>query len=171
MPPADCRTVRIVGGGWQLLVVSRADLAAGSDHPARKRQNDASNLADGLDGRLGRLERHVRVLPQDKKVAAADPLLDAELLLDEELAFHHRNAPLARTGERSTGLVLVAEVPHVAADDHAFGSIGQAVEAGSRRAREDGLANAVEQAMREPVGVEPEHQCRRARPAIRRLLW
>ena len=74
------------------------------------------------------------------------------------------------TIEKLARLVPVTEVPELSADDDALLRLGQAIEARCRRAREYGLAHAIDEPTAEPFRVEAEHKHADARPAVRRLL-
>ena len=56
------------------------------------------------------------ILRQDQEVAAGHRPLHAERVLAEELAVHHRDAPVAPAVELLAGLVPVAEEAEQAAD-------------------------------------------------------
>src|SRR3954464_9252606 len=94
--------------------------------------------------RLRRPERRRRVVGEDDDVAAADALHDPEALLDEELALHHRDAPVPPTAEHLAPLPAVAEVPQETPDGHLVAA-AQAVEARGGRAGEHGLADALDE--------------------------
>src|SRR6187455_530852 len=97
--PAECRAVRVVGRRDHVLVFLRADFAAGAHDSTRKGKHDALDLAHRADRGFGRGERCRLVFRKDQEVAAADRLLHTEGFLDEELALHHRDAPIALTVE------------------------------------------------------------------------
>src|SRR5262249_31092270 len=151
-------------------VVLRSDLAAAADDAAGKRQDDAAHLAHRVGGGLGGRERGCLIARQDQEVAAADRLLHAERLLDEELAVHDRNAPVALAVEELARLVLVAEVAQEAADGDALLALRQAVETRGGRARQDALTDAIDEALTEAGGVEREQQDADAGSAVRRVV-
>ena len=98
-----------------------------------------------------------RVLGQDDEVPAADALDDPEALLDEELALHHRDPPVALAVEHLARLPAVAEVAQLAADvDLVLGV--QAVEARGGRAGEHGLADALDEPLAQSLLVGREQQ-------------
>ncbi len=105
-------------------------------------------------------------LGENQKIAAADRLLDAEFLLDEELPVHHRDAPVSTPGERLARLILVAEVPQLPADVHAFGGLRQTVETRGGRAGQDRLPDSLDETVRQTVSVEAEQQHAHAGPPI-----
>ena len=66
------------------------------------------------------------VLGEDDDVPAADALDDPEALLDEELALHHRDPPVAPAVEHLARLPAVAEEAQLAADvDLVLGARGR----------------------------------------------
>ena len=107
------------------------------------------------------------MLGEDQQVATADRLLDPERFLHQELAFHHRNPPVALSADDLAGLKLVAEVTQLAADDDPLGRIGQAVEAGSCRTGEYGLADTVDELSLKSIRIEAEQQHVHTRPPVR----
>ena len=127
-----------------------------------------AHRAHRLDRRFRRRECGALMLGHDQQVAAADRLLDPERLLDEELAFHHRNPPVALAVQHLARLELVAEVTQLSADDDPLGRVGQAVEAGGRRTGEHGLADSIDQLSLKSVGIEAEEQHAHAGPQIGR---
>ena len=85
-----------------------------------------------VDRRQGRGPRHLARGAQDQEVAAADALCTPGGVLDQELAVHDRNAPVAPAGQPLAALEAVAEV----AQRPAHGGRGVAVQARrSRRCR------------------------------------
>jgi hypothetical protein len=145
--------------------VARADLAAAARDAARERQDRALHRPHRGGRRLRRAQCRRHVLGQDDDVAAADALDDPEALLDEELALHHRNAPVAASVEHLARLPAVTEVAQLA--PHVGLLLGvQAVEAGSRRARQHGHADALDEPLAQPFRVGGEQQHGDARAAV-----
>ena len=110
------------------------------------------------------------ILRQDQKVAAANRLLNAERLLDQKLAFHHRNPPVTPAVQEFTRLVAVAEVSEQPAHDYPIRRLRQTVEARRSGTCEDRLPDPVQQAGRKAFDIEPEEQHADSRPAIRRVV-
>ena len=81
---------------------------------------------------------------QDQEVATAYGLLDAERFLHQELAFHHRDPPVAAAVQELARLEAVAEMAEQSADEDPLGRLGQSVEAGGGRTGEDRLAHSFE---------------------------
>src|SRR5262249_24113268 len=146
---AQCRAVGVVGRRDHLRVMFGADLAAAADDAAGKRQNHAADAAHRIRRRLGGRERRPVIARENQQIAAADRPLDAKALLNQELAVHHRDAPVAAAVEKLARLVLVAEVTQQAADRNALLTVRQTVEARGGRTRQDALTDAVDEALTE----------------------
>ena len=122
----------------------RAHLAAGAYDPSGEREHDAADFAHHADRRFRRPEGGILIPGQDQEVATAYGLLDAERLLHQELAFHHRDPPVAAAVQELARLEAVAEMAEQSADEDPLGRLGQAVEAGGGRTGEDRLAHSFE---------------------------
>src|SRR5207344_783652 len=113
----------------------------------------------------------VGILREDQEVAAADAvLLDAEALLQQAFAFHHRHAPVTLAADDLADLKLVAEHPQRPAGRHTFGRIRQPVEAVGRRAGKHSLADTLDEPFSEAVNVGREDQNTHAKTSIKRLF-
>src|SRR4051794_5280144 len=165
---AQRRAQHVVRGRDRALVALGADLAAAARDAAGERHDRALDLSHRGGRGLRRVQGGREVVAQDDDVPAADALDDPEALLDEELALHHRDPPVAPAGQDLARLPAVAEEAQLAADvDLPLGV--QAVEAGGGRAGEDRLAHALAQPLGEPVGVRREQQRGDAGAPVRRL--
>jgi hypothetical protein len=110
-------------------------------------------------------------LPDDEEIAAGNSLDGAKHIFAQELAVHHRDAPVASALQLLAELEGVAEEAQVAADpDVLVLDQRQAVVAGGGRAGEDALADAVDQRLLQGVAAECEEQQADAGPAVRRLV-
>ncbi len=157
-PSAQRRTVGVVGGRDHLLVASSRrpccrHAPRRRETAARRRGPCASPRPPLPPPRAPRPDRR-----QNQEVAAADRPLNTERLLDQELALHHRDPPVAVAIEELARLVPVAEMPELSADDDSLRRLGQAVEARRGRAREHGLAHAIDEPAAEPFRVEAEDE-------------
>src|SRR5690606_14216766 len=103
------------------------------------------------------------------EIAAADGPSAAGVLLAEELAVHHRHAPVAPAADELRRLEAVAEVAEVAAERNARLTF-HAAEHGGGGAGEDALADPRLDALREILLRHAEEQHRHARAAVRRFL-
>ena len=74
------------------------------------------------------------------------------------------------TVEEFARLEAVAKMPQLPTDVDTLGRLRQPVEAGRRRARENGLARSDRAAGGQAVGVEAEEQDADARPAVGRFV-
>src|SRR5688572_12765505 len=158
-PRAHGRTVGVVGRGDHSRVAAGANLAAAADYAAGEREDHAGHALDRADSSFGCRQPAVAGLGEYQKVAAADALfLDAEALLQETLAFHDRNAPVALAADDLADLQLVAEHPERAAGGQPIGRVGKTVEAAGGRTRQHRLADALGQALAEAVHVHGEEQ-------------
>ena len=79
-------------------------------------QNDAGNLLDGGDGRLGGGEGRFLTLAQDQEIAAGHALDRTEEILAHELAVHHRQSPETPAVKLFAELKRIAEKTQIAAD-------------------------------------------------------
>src|SRR5689334_1764668 len=145
--------------------VARADLAAAAGDRAREGHDRALDLAHGARRGLGRAQRRLVGAGEDDDVAPGHALDHAEALLHEELALHHRHAPVAPAVEDLAGLIAVAEVAQLPADVDGVLRV-QAVEARRRRARQHGLADALHEPLAHALRVHREEQGAHARPPV-----
>ena len=90
-------------------------------------------------------------------------------LLDDELAVHHRHAPIAALAEALGGLEAVAEEARALAEPDPLLGVDAGV-AGRAGARQHALADAVLELGRERIGREAEQQHAHARAPVGRLL-
>ena len=100
----------------------------------------------------------------------ATPFGDAERVLDQELAVHHRHSPVAAAGDHLALLEAVAEEAELLAERIAVSGRRQAVEAGGRRAGHHALADAVGEPPWPGRRGEAEQQHADPRAAVGRLL-
>src|SRR5262249_34504811 len=149
-------------------LVARADLAAAADDTAGEGEDDAGDGADGDHRSLCRVERRRLVRGQDEEVSAGNGALDAERVLAEELAVHHRHAPVAPAVELLAGLVPIPEETEQAPDLDGLLTGQEPVEARGGGTGHHALADAVDQGLAERGGVEAEDQETDSRPAVRR---
>src|SRR5437588_737214 len=94
-PRAKSSRARYLPWTSRQQLVFAADLAAGANDAAGKRQDDAGQLANRRGRRLRRCQASRLARGQDQEVTAADALDGAEDVLAGELAVHHRQAPVA----------------------------------------------------------------------------
>ncbi len=138
--------------------------------PPGKRRDHVGHLADGSDRRFCRGQQAGAVAAEDEDVAAADRVGDdAGRLLDDELAVHDGNAPVAALAQPLGGLEAVAEEARALAEPDPLLGLDARV-AGRAGARQHALADAVLELGRDRVGREAEQQHAHARAAVRRLL-
>src|SRR6185437_15295813 len=123
-----------------------SDLAAAAHDPTRKRENHPRHSRHRAHRRLGSLERRVLALGEDEEIAAADAASLSEALLDEELALHHGQPPVAHAVYHLAPLESVGKGAERLADGNALGGIGETVEAGGGGARENCLPDALDHA-------------------------
>src|ERR1044071_6138454 len=109
--------------------------------PAARRQADPPRRG------LRRAQGRCRVAAEHDQVAAGHALDDAEALLHEELALHHRHPPISLPVEHLARLIPVAEEAQLTADVDGVLDVVEAVEAGRRRRREHALPDALDQSL------------------------
>jgi hypothetical protein len=170
-PRRDCRAVRIVRAGLQLLV-ARAHLTAAADDPAGERQDHVAHAAHRLGRRIRGPQRRDFCDAADQQVPAGDALDGAEAILADELAVHHRHAPEPPAAQPFRSLEAVAKVAQTAADRDLLvpGTVGEPVVAGGRRASQHALSDAVRRSLGQSLAAEREQQHANAGAAVRRLV-
>src|SRR4051794_32605184 len=88
------RTVGIIGRRDHPFVAC-PDLAAAAHDTAREGKDHVWRTVYRRARRFRRFERGISALAKDQEIAAADPLLlHSERLREQELALHHRDAPV-----------------------------------------------------------------------------
>ncbi len=126
----------------------------------------AHRVGRGLGGR----ERDVLIAGPDHQVASADSVSDPDRLGHQELALHHRNAPVALPGDHLAGLKAVTEVAQRLSQRRRLLGPGKPVEACGRGARHHALTDALDDALADALAVHREQQHGDPRPAVRGLV-
>ena len=167
---AERGAVGVVGARAELRVLT-PDLAAGADDAAGEGEQHAGNASRRGHRVLGGAKPGRLRLREDEDVPAGHALRGAERVFAQELAVHHRYAPVTFAVEELADLPAVAEVAQEAADlDRLAGVAGQPVEARGRRARQHAVGDAVAHRFLQGVAAEAEEQQRHAGPAVGRLV-
>ena len=130
----------------------------------------SGTVADRVDRGLGRGQRPARSSAEDQQVAAADRCDDAGGLLDDELAVHHRHAPVALAAESLGDLAAVAEEAQVLAERRCACRLRRRRSRPSRgRSARTGRRGS-SSCFAELLAREREQQHAHAGPAVGRLL-
>ena len=139
------RAIGIVGRGDQALV-----FASRSSSPSGRCRRETAGSTSGTaahrrDRRLGRRERAVgRRAPRSRRLPPPTALLVMPVVvLDRELAVHHRHAPVAPAAEPLGDLPAVAEIAHRVAELQRVGAVEPGV-AGRAGRGQHALADAVD---------------------------
>src|SRR4029077_11870401 len=88
---------------------------AGACDPAGEGHDDVGNPGHGGDRPLGGGAHRPGVAADDQEIAATDAAGHADLILAEEFAIHHRNAPIAPLPDLLGDLEAVAEIAQLPA--------------------------------------------------------
>ena len=124
----------------------------------------------GATAAFGGRQQAGAVVAENEHVAAADRVRHhAGRLLDDELAVHDRDAPVAVLAEPLGGLEAVAEKARALAEAEPLLGFDAGV-AGRAGARQHALADAVLELRRQRVGREAEQQHAHAGPPVGRFV-
>ena len=166
--PAQRRAIGVVGRGHQCLVLG-ADLGAGARDAAGEGQEHVGQPPDRVAPPPRRPPGPPRrPQPEHQEVAAADRAGARGVLLAEELAVHHRYAPVAPPADLLGDLVPVAEEAQVPAQRYRLFAL-HAGEDGRGRAGQHALTDPALHLLRQLITRDGEQQHADTGPAVGRF--